>query len=101
MKKLILILSTFILTLFLTSCKVNWFGETFDAPWYFIAIPVAIIFVIGYLVIMSKTFICPKCNTEFKPKWHHLHATLHYMDKRVGRCPICGYKGFCKVKKLK
>ena len=101
MKKLILIISTLILTLALTSCKVNWFGETLDAPWYFIAIPVAIILVAGYLIIMSKTFICPKCNTEFKPKWHHLDATLHCMDKRVGRCPNCGYKGFCKVKKLK
>ena len=101
MKKLILIISTFILTLALTSCKVNWFGKTLDAPWYFIAIPVAIILVAGYLIIMSKTFICPKCNTEFKPKWYHLDATIHYMDTRVGRCPKCGYKGFCKVKKFK
>ena len=101
MKKLLLILSTLTLTLALTSCTVNWFGETREAPWYVIAIPVVLILVIGYIIIMSKTFICPKCNTEFKPKWYQLSATLHYMDTRVGKCPKCGYKGFCKVKKYK
>ena len=99
MKKLLLIITSVILTLTLTSCTVNWFGETRDVAWYVVAIPVAIILVLGYIIIMSKTFVCPKCNTEFKPKWYHLDATIHNMDKRVGRCPKCGYKGFCKIKK--
>ena len=42
----ILLLSSLLLSL--SSYKVNWFSETVDVPWYYVAIPVTLIFVIGY-----------------------------------------------------
>ena len=83
----------------LTTCKVNWFGETVDAPWYFVVIPVVLIFVVAYIVLMRQTYICPHCNTEFKAKPYQLYVTVHFCGKRVAKCPKCGRKGFCEVKK--
>ena len=48
---------------------------------------------------MSTTFICPNCNTEFKPKPHQLYVTVHLNHKRIAKCPHCNRKGFCKIKK--
>ena len=86
-------------TLCLTSCKVNWFGDTLDVPWYYIAVPVAIIFIAGYFILMSKTFICSHCDKEFKAKPYQLYVTVHMNRKRLARCPHCGKKSFCKVKR--
>lgn len=99
MKKAFLfsVLST--ITLSLTSCTVNWFGGRLDVPWFFVAIPVVAIFVFGYLILMSKTYICPHCKTEFKAKPYQLYVTIHMGRKRVAKCPNCGRKGFCEIKK--
>ena len=83
----------------MTSCKVNWFGETVDAPWYYIAIPVLLIFVIGYAILMSRTYVCPHCKTQFKAKPYHLYVTIHFCGKRMAKCPNCNKKSFCEVKK--
>ena len=83
----------------MTSCKVNWFGETVDAPWYYVAIPVLLIFVIGYAILMSRTYVCPHCKTQFKAKPYHLYVTIHFCGKRMAKCPNCNKKGFCEVKK--
>ena len=99
MRKLPLTSALALSTLTLTSCKVNWFGESFDAPWYVIAIPVAIIAIAGYFILMNTTFICPDCNTEFKPKWYQLSVTVHFGNKRLVKCPKCGKKGFFERKK--
>lgn len=98
MKKLI---SVFIIcsTLLLCSCRVNWFTTTVDVPWYVVAIPVTVIFVVAYLILMNTTFVCPNCNTEFKPKWYQLSVCVHFGNKRLAKCPNCGRKGFCKHKK--
>ena len=98
MKKIFISLLLLISALMLSSCQVNWFGSHFDVPWYFIAIPVFILFVILYVIIISKTYVCPKCKTEFKPKWYQIYITIHFNDSRIAKCPNCGRKGFCKTK---
>ena len=99
MKKLLLLIFTLLSTFSLSSCKVNWFGETYDAPWYVIAIPVAIIAVAGYFILMNTTFVCPDCNTEFKPKWYQLSVCVHMGRKRLAKCPKCHRFGYCQRKK--
>lgn len=99
MKKTGLVLLLSALVLSLASCKVNWFSETIDVPWYYVAIPAAIIFVVGYFILMSKTYVCPRCHTEFKPKPYHVCVTVHFGGKRIAKCPHCHRKGFCQVKR--
>ena len=99
MKKVLLLLISLIVALSLTSCTVNWFGGTREVPWYYVAIPVAVIFIAGYFILMSKTYVCPDCNTEFKAKPYQLYVTVHCGRKRLAKCPKCGRKGFCKVKR--
>ena len=102
MKKALGILSLFPLMLVLTSCEVHWFGESWQVPWYVIAIPVAVIILFGFILalrsIIHHTYKCPKCGEEFQPKWYEFSAFLRDGDDRVMRCPKCGRKGFCKKK---
>ena len=99
MKKTISIFVLLATTLSLSSCAVNWFGDTMDVPWYYIAIPVALVAVPGYMILMSKTYICPHCKTEFKAKPYQLYVTIHMCGKRIAKCPKCGRKGFCEIKR--
>ena len=98
MKKVFVSLFLLISTLMLSSCQANWFGSHFDVPWYFIAVPVFVLFIVLYVIIVSKTYVCPKCKTEFKPKWHQIYIIIHFNDSRIAKCPNCGRKGFCKRK---
>ena len=68
-------------------------GQVFEA-----AIPIAIIAAVGYFILMNMTFVCPDCNTEFKPKKHHLFVTVHMGRKRLAKCPKCGRFGYCDRK---
>ena len=97
-KKIFISLLLLISTLMLSSCQVNWFGSHFDVPWYFIAVPVFVLFIVLYVIIVSKTYVCPKCKTEFKPKWYQIYITIHFNNSRIAKCPNCGRKGFCKRK---
>lgn len=99
MKKHILFIITAISMLSLTSCKVNWFGETLDVPWYFVVIPVVIIFVVSYIILISRSYVCPACKTEIKPKWYDFSVCIHLGGERVLKCPKCGRRGFCERKK--
>ena len=99
MKKTFLLTNLMLLTLSLTSCTVNWFGDTAEVPWYYVAIPVALIFIVAYIRLMSHTYICPHCKTEFKAKPYQLYVTVHWCGKRIAKCPSCGRKSYCKVKK--
>ena len=98
MKKAFLFL-TLLMSLALSSCTVNWFGETAEVPWYYVAAPVALIGVIAYFILMSRTYICPHCDTEFKVKPYELSVTIHMNGKRLAKCPHCQRKSFCKVKR--
>ena len=90
---------TAIVVLTLSSCTVNWFGDTLDLPWYYVAVPVLLVFILAYSLIMSKTYICPHCKTEFKAKPHQLYVTVHMGGKRMAKCPNCKRLGFCEIKK--
>lgn len=98
-KKTILLLILTIVLLSLASCTVNWFGETRDVPWYYIAIPVSLIAVCGYYILMSRTYICPHCHREFKVKPYQLSVMVHMNRHRLAKCPHCGRKDFCKSKR--
>ena len=98
-RKALLLLSTAVLVLSLSSCTVNWFGETRDVAWYYIAIPVALIAVCGYFILMSRTYICPRCHREFKAKPYQLSVMIHMNGQRLAKCPHCGRKGFCKSRR--
>jgi len=99
MKKISAAFLVIIFALMLSSCQVNWFGSHFDVPWYVIATPVFVLFVVLYVVMISQTYVCPKCKTEFKPKWYQFYVTIHVYGSRVAKCPHCKRKGFCKRKK--
>ena len=98
-KKAILLLILTVVLLSLASCTVNWFGETRDVPWYYIAIPVSLIAVCGYYILMSRTYICPHCHREFKVKPYQLSVMVHMNRQRLAKCPHCGRKDFCKSKR--
>lgn len=98
MKKVLFCVTLLLSTLLLTSCKVNWFGSRYDVPWYFVVIPVLTIFVIAYICIVTKTYVCPDCKTEFKPKWYQFSVCLHFNGRRFVKCPKCGKKGYFKRK---
>ncbi len=99
MKKILLLPAVFCLAISLCSCNVNWFRETVDVPWYAIAIPVAILAVVGYIILMNMTFVCPHCGAEFKPKWYQLSVCFHINRSRLAKCPRCGKTSFCERKK--
>ena len=101
MKKIILFFLLLLITaLSLCSCTVNWFGDTMDVPWYSVAIPIMLIAVFGYFILMSKTYICPRCKTEFKAKPYQLYVAIHMGRRRMAKCPNCKRRGFCDVKSL-
>ena len=84
----------------LCSCRVNWFGATYDVAWYWIAIPIVPVFIISYVILMSTVFCCPHCNTLFRPKWYQLSVTIHMGRGRLVTCPCCKKRGFFpKVKR--
>ena len=96
MKRLVGIIAAILAIFCLSGCTVNWFGAQYDAPWYAIAIPIVIIFLFAHYFIMSATYVCPECGTEFKPKWYQLSAYIHFMGKRLIKCPNCHKTSYCK-----
>ena len=99
MKKLLFVLTLFTSMLVLCSCKVNLFGNIVDLPWYLVAIFIVLVLAVLYIFMLSETYICPDCKTEFKPKWNQFSIFFHLNEKRVVKCPHCGKKGFCEKKK--
>lgn len=100
-KKIIAVVSLLLLlTLFLTSCRVNWFDRHYDVPWWGIAVPVVIFFAVVWIVmgksLAKKEYICSSCNKIFYPKWWNAAISIHINDDRVFKCPHCGRKGFCR-----
>lgn len=103
MKKIsIVFLLMFASVLSLTSCEVHFGQNSFDVPWWVIAVPVLFITIIIMVMvqkdIIGNSYSCPQCGECFKPKWYEFSAWLHINDSRVVRCPKCGRKGFCKPK---
>ena len=99
MKKIKLLIVLVLCTLPLSGCKVNWFSESYEVPWYTVVLPIAAIFIIAHITIMSGVYICPDCGTEIKPKWYHFYTYMHLGGKRLAKCPNCKRMGFCIRKK--
>ena len=103
MKKITFVLLIAALMSLFTSCKVNWFDQQYDLPWWMIAIPVVILLTVtwffGGKYIASKEYICPKCGKNFHPKWWNAAFSVHINNDRVFKCPHCGRKGFCSPSK--
>ena len=102
MRKIALFIALLAGALSLSACQVNWFGQTIDAPWYVVVPPtVLFIAVVGGLAfrrIYSRTYVCPHCKGEIKPKWTDLSLCIHMSGKRLAKCPHCGKKSFCDPK---
>lgn len=98
MKKIAYFMTLAFCLLTLSGCTVNWFDKTYDVPWYYIAIPVAVIYVIAHFHVVSGTYVCPKCNSDIKLKWYQIYAYFHTSNKRFMICPHCKSKVFCKRK---
>ena len=96
MKKFLSTIAVSVLALSLSGCTVNWFGSQYDVAWFVIAIPVTVIFIIAHLCIMSGTYVCSKCGTSFKPKQYQISAYIHFMGKRLIKCPKCKKMNYCK-----
>jgi len=98
MRKFFSMIAWIVFIISLSGCTVNWFDQQYDAPWFVIAIPVTIIFLIAHKYIMSGTYVCPVCGASFKPKWYQISAYFHYMGKRLIKCPKCQKTNYCKRK---
>ena len=94
MKKLSLAAVLMLTALLLAGCEVNWFGRTEEVAWYVIAIPVAIVAVVGYVILMTRTYVCPKCGHEFHPRWYQLSVMVHLGRKRLATCQKCRHTGY-------
>ena len=70
MKKLLFILTLLTSMLILSSCKVNLGGNIVDLPWFLVAIFIVLVLVVLYAFMLSETYVCRDCKTEFKPKWN-------------------------------
>lgn len=101
MKKLCLSVLLTTLLCNLTACEVHWFNQSYDVPWYVIAVPVAlfsvIMFYIGGKIISKKTYICPVCYHKFHPSFWVSMVSLHVNSDRYFKCPRCGKKSFCTI----
>ncbi len=91
-------------TLCLTSCvvEVHFGSYSTYVPWYFVVIPcvlfVLLLFVIVQLYYVRKTYTCPECQNEFRPRWYEISVWVHDLGRHVVRCPQCGKRGFCRKK---
>jgi len=97
-RKLFSVIVLLLLMLSLSGCTVNWFDAHYDVSWFVIAVPVIIIFIVAHIYIMSGTYVCPECGTHFKPKWYQFSAYVHFMGKRLIKCPKCKKTNYCKRK---
>lgn len=97
MKKSVIVWLLLVLPFSLTSCKVNWYDQQYDVPWWVIAVPVVILFFVVGKHIASKKYVCPNCYKTFYPKWWKAAFSIHINDDRVFKCPHCGKKDFCSL----
>lgn len=96
MKRIGLLASLALSACLLTSCKVNWFGDSYDVEWYWIAIPLVAILVVSYVILMRIVLVCPSCGEKFRPKWYQLSVCMHMGRRRLAKCPHCGKRNFCQ-----
>ena len=98
MKHFIFLLLLTTTSFIVSGCQVNWFDKTLEVSWYWIFIPIFIVFIIVYLFIIRPIYICPHCHKEIKPRWYDFSLVIHFMGKRLVKCPHCKKTSFCKIK---
>lgn len=64
---------------------------------FIIGMIIAVIFAIGISRYYFKkvNYVCPNCNTEFKPKFWSAFWAGHNPKARKLVCPACGQKNYC------
>ena len=74
--------------------------EYFNNLWWTIVVSlilfIGLIIITFYFYIKASEFVCPKCNTQFKPKANSTIWAIHTITKRYLRCPHCQEKSWCK-----
>jgi len=50
---------------------------------------------ISYYYYESTNYICPNCNSEFKPRFKAVFFASHNIRARKLVCPTCGKKSYC------
>ena len=88
------LLALIMLTCMLTSCEAHWENARFDVPWWIVAIFCVVVFLIAHLIIIRKSYRCPRCNTVFHPRWYEFSSWLHHGNQRAMKCPHCHRQGF-------
>jgi len=96
MKKFLIFALSLMSAFMLSACESVQADNNYDIALTFIAV-VALI-VGSHIILISKTYICPGCGSEIKPKWYHFSVGIHFRSKNVVKCPKCGRKGFCEPK---
>lgn len=91
------------LSLALSSCQVNWFDRHYQVSWWVIAIPTVLVTATALIVagkyVASKTFVCPQCYKTFHPVWWKAAVSLHIIDYHLFKCPHCGRRSFCYIRR--
>lgn len=94
------IISVVFCLLFLTSCDVHFGSVHYDVPWWVIALPISLIFLVIWRIggkgISSHKYVCPKCLESFYPEWWAAGVSLHINDDRYFKCPYCKKRSFCR-----
>ena len=84
--------------LLFTSCKVNWFGDTLDVPWYYIAIPILLIAgqddpVGNYGKSVKKVYKkykeCGMQDVKLRLYENDRHEILNELDREIVFVDIC------------
>lgn len=86
------------LSCLLTSCEAHWFGKSYDVPWWGIAIPVLMIFLLTLIFggrwLAKTAYACPFCGKHFYPRLRAIFA-IHIGSKLLLKCPHCKERRFC------
>lgn len=67
--------------------------------WQPFAVGMPIVILLGifmtWLYIKNTDYICPECNTQFKPSIKDFLSVKHTAKTRKLKCPKCNYDGYC------
>lgn len=64
---------------------------------FVIGLPIVILLgvLMTWMYCKNTDYICPECNTQFKPTLRQFFSVKHTPKTRKLKCPHCGYDGYC------
>lgn len=64
---------------------------------FVICLPIVILsgILMTWIYFKNTDYICPECNTQFKPKLQKFLFSKHTPKTRKLTCPSCHYQGYC------